>query len=305
MRYYDGWKPYVSVAARRAKAERAAAKARKAGAVLAPIAAHRGATAKTVWGRSWCENLERYSDYSNRLPRGRSYARNGSVLDLQISTGKVSAQVMGSSLYTVVIEVQAVPAPQWQALCKACAGAIDSLVEILQGRLSAAVMAQLCQPGKGLFPSPKEISFDCSCPDSASMCKHIAAVLYGVGARLDQQPELLFGLRHVDAKDLITEAGAGLQQPPADRKSSKVLQHASLGDVFGIEMTEAQAPAKKAFANKPAAKKVAAKKVAAKKAPARKVSVKTLPAAAKNKSAEKKKPAAKKTTAAKKATASK
>ena len=137
------------------------------------------------------------------------------------------------------------------------------------------------------------------------MCKHIAAVLYGVGARLDQQPELLFGLRHVDAKDLITEAGAGLQQPPADRKSSKVLQHASLGDVFGIEMTEAQAPAKKAFANKPAAKKVAAKKVAAKKAPARKVSVKTLPAAAKNKPAEKKKPAAKKTTAAKKATASK
>ena len=286
MSYY-GWKPYVSVAARRQKAAKAAAKAAKAGAAWSPVAAHRGAIARTFWGKSWCENLERYSDYANRLPRGRTYVRSGAVIDLQISAGKVSAQVMGSSLYTVAMSVTAVPQKQWQALCKDCSGSIDSLVEILQGRLSAAVMAHLSKPGTGLFPAPKEITFSCSCPDWASMCKHVAAVLYGVGARLDQQPELLFGLRHVDAKDLIAEAGSGLQKPGLRPKSGKVLEDVSLAEVFGIEMTEAQAKtvaktrkpvAAKVLAKNMVARKVGANKIAAKKAAAKKLAAKKVQA---------------------------
>ena len=260
MSYY-GWKPYVSVAQRRAKAEKAASKQIKGGATLAPIAAYRGAVAKTVWGRAWCDNLERYSDYANRLPRGRTYVRNGSVIDLRIKPGEVLAQVMGSSLYKVSVTVGAVPATQWRAICTDCAGTIDSLVEILQGKLSSAVMQRICQQGDGLFPTPKEITFDCTCPDWASMCKHVAAVLYGIGARLDQQPELLFGLRHVDAKDLITEAGAGLIKPVKRPKAAKLLDEASLADVFGIEMAEATPPAKPATQRKQAAgAKVAVKK---------------------------------------------
>lgn len=245
MSYYGyGWKPYVSVAERRKKAEKAAAKTKKSGADLSPIAAYRGAIAKTFWGKAWSDNLEGYSDYANRLPRGRTYVRNGSVIDLKIAEGEIQAQVMGSSLYKVAVKVTAAPVKQWQAIGTDCAGSIDSLVELLQGKLSTAVMQRICTPRTGLFPSPKEISFSCSCPDWASMCKHVAAVLYGVGARLDQNPELLFRLRRVDANDLVSQAGAGLPKSKKGPMASKVLDHSMLADVFGIEMDEATVPTK-------------------------------------------------------------
>ena len=292
MGFYGGWAPYVSVAERRKKAEKEAAKAKKSGINLSPIEPYRGAIAKTFWGKAWCDNLEAYSDYANRMPRGRTYVRNGSVIDLKITEGEIQAQVMGSSLYKVNIKVTAVPAIQWQAIGKDCSGSIDSLVELLQGKLSTAVMQRICTPRTGLFPAPKEISFRCSCPDSASMCKHIAAALYGVGARLDQRPELLFALRGVDAKDLVSQAGAGLPKSTTGVAVDKVLDDSMLADVFGIEMDEEAVPAKsvnsrksavpeKKTSNKvvvkgvkrteekaqtPARKTIAVKKVAAKKA---------------------------------------
>ena len=291
MSNYDyGWPAYVSVAERRAKAEKAAAKAKKADAVLTPIAPFRGALAKTFWGKAWCDNLANNSDYANRLPRGSSYVRNGSVIDLQVAPGEVRAQVMGSSLYQVSVSVTAVPEKQWKTISTDCSGSIDSLVELLQGKLSAAVMARICKPGTGLFPSPKEITFDCDCPDYASMCKHVAAVLYGIGTRLDQQPEVLFSLRRVDAKDLVQQAEVGLKPSGKRVAPSKVLDDALLGDVFGIEMAEAALPAK------PTARKAAAKKVlkAAAKSTAkpRKPAAKTAAAAAKKPAASPKKPKA-------------
>jgi len=259
--YYGGWAPYVSVAERRKKAEKAAAQARKSGADFSPIAAYRGAIAKTFWGKAWSDNLEAYGDYANRLPRGRTYVRNGSVIDLKITEGEVQAQVIGSSLYRVAVKVAAVSQTQWRAIGKDCAGSIDSLVELLQGKLSTAVMQRICTPRTGLFPAPKEISFSCSCPDSASMCKHIAAVLYGVGARLDQQPELLFSLRQVDAKDLVSQAGTGLPKSKKGPAAGKVLDDSMLADVFGIEMDEnLLQPKRSAPSKKPAPPKVAARK---------------------------------------------
>lgn len=239
---YFGWKPYVPVSERRKKAEKVAAKMQKNGASLTPVIGGRGSIAKTFWGKAWCDNLERYSDYENRLPRGRTYVRNGSVIDLKISEGAIQAQVMGSSLYTVAVKVSAVPAPQWQAISADCAGSIETLVELLQGKLSKAVMERICTPKTGLFPAPKEISFTCSCPDWASMCKHVAAVLYGIGVRLDNQPDLLFSLRRVDAKDLVAQAGAGLPKNKKAPAFAKVLDAALLADVFGIEMVEASPP---------------------------------------------------------------
>lgn len=247
MGYWE-WKPYVSVADRRKKAEKAALKAKKGGASLTPIAPSRGAIAKTFWGKAWCDNLERYSDYSNRLPRGRTYVRNGSVIDLKITAGEVRAQVVGSSLYQVEVAVAAVPEKHWGAIRADCASSIDSLVELLQGRLSKAVMARICQPGTGLFPAPEAIKFSCSCPDWAQMCKHVAAVLYGVGTRLDQQPELLFTLRGVDAQALVAHAGVALPNARARPAAAKVLDDSVLADVFGIEMAE---PAPAAAAPKP------------------------------------------------------
>jgi uncharacterized Zn finger protein len=239
---FFGWKPYVSAVERRMKAAKAVARAKKNGANLSPVAVSRGAIAKTFWGKAWCDNLERYSDFANRLPRGRTYLRNGSVIDLKITQGKVQAQVVGSSLYKVAVSVIAVPRMQWQSMSADCADSIDTLVELLQGRLSKAVMERISRPKTGLFPGPKEIQFSCSCPDWASMCKHVAAVLYGVGARLDEQPELLFTLRRVDGKDLVARAGAGLPKSRRGAPVGKVLDVANLADVFGIEMADA-APA--------------------------------------------------------------
>lgn len=239
---YWGWKPYVPAAERRRKAESAAARAKKGGATLSPIAPSRGAIARTFWGKAWCDNLERYSDYANRLPRGRAYVRNGSVIDLAIGQGEVQAQVVGSRLYRVEVRVAAVGEKQWKAIGADCAGSIDSMVELLRGTFSKAVMQRLCRPGDGLFPAPKEIEFTCSCPDWASMCKHVAAVLYGVGARLDQRPELLFQLRRVDGNDLLAQAGRGVARPTKSPAKAKVLDDSALAEVFGIEMAEA-APA--------------------------------------------------------------
>ncbi len=240
---YYGWRPYVPVHVRRLKAERELARLEKKGQSVSPVVILGRKIATTFWGQSWCRNLEGYSDYSNRLPRGRTYVRNGSVVDLRIAPGEVSARVSGSSLYKVRVDVAAVPKPRWSALCKDCAGGIDSLVELLQGRLSKGVMERICRQKTGLFPSPGEIAFTCSCPDWASMCKHVAAVLYGVGARLDERPALLFTLRKVDEKDLIAKAGKDLPLARKGPVAGKILNAKGLSEIFGIEMAEAGAPA--------------------------------------------------------------
>ena len=192
---FFAWKSYVPVAKRRQHAALCIKKLAKKGMAVAPVIVEGRTIARTFWGKSWCENLERYSDYESRLPRGRTYVRNGSVVDLKIARGEIAAMVSGSEVYTVRIAIKAASPSVWKALCEDCAGSIDSLVELLQGRFSKGVMERVCLPGKGLFPTPEEIKLSCSCPDWADMCKHVAAVLYGVGARLDASPELLFILR--------------------------------------------------------------------------------------------------------------
>jgi uncharacterized Zn finger protein len=238
---WDRWEPwpkYVSAAERRARAARELEKRAKKGLVASPVAVEGRNIAKTFWGRAWCENLEHYSDFANRLPRGRTYVRNGSVVDLKIQPGVVTSLVSGTELYDVKIQVAPVPTTHWRTLCKNCAGTVDSLVELLQGRFSRAVMSRICEPRTGLFPSPREIQFTCSCPDSASMCKHIAAVLYGIGARLDQQPELLFLLRSVDHQELIAHAGKELPGAKERPHRVKVLKVDNLSEIFGIEIAE-------------------------------------------------------------------
>jgi uncharacterized Zn finger protein len=233
------WRPYVPVAERRRQAESKLAKLRKKGQPVSPVRIEGRTIARNFWGKSWCTNLERYSDYANRLPRGRSYVRNGSVVDLQIAKGEVCAMVSGSSLYTVKIGIAPVAAAGWKGICRDCVGTVDSLVELLQGRLAKGVMDRVCRQGDGLFPSPREIKLSCSCPDWADMCKHVAAVLYGVGARLDEQPRLLFVLRGVDENELL--AGAGQDLPLAKTGAAKVLADDDVGALFGLDMADSTA----------------------------------------------------------------
>jgi len=245
MAYYGdgGFPPYVSVAQRRANAQREIAKLRKKGQSLAPIAIEGQKIAKTFWGKAWCDNLESYRDFSYRLERGRSYVRNGLVIDLRIAEREVAAMVSGSELYYVTINIDPVAAAQWKSIRKDCAGGIDSLVQLLQGALSQPVMERMCRQGQGLFPKPEEIHFACSCPDFALMCKHVSAVLYGIGARLDQQPELLFHLRAVDQKELIANLDEALPSAKPRRGSKKILKADDLSAVFGLDMAVPEAVA--------------------------------------------------------------
>jgi uncharacterized Zn finger protein len=233
---WSEWRPYVPVAVRRQSAAREIARFRRKGPPLAPVTIQGRAIARSFWGKAWCDNLEAYSDFANRLPRGRTYVRNGSVMDLQVGIGTVSALVSGSELYEVSVSVKPLPRPRWLAVIKACAGKIDSLVELLQGRFSRGVMEVLIRPQTGLFPSPREISFECSCPDWAAMCKHVAATLYGVGARLDQSPDLFFRLRRVDQAELLTEAGSGAALTAGGNGRHERIAESALADVFGIEL---------------------------------------------------------------------
>ena len=226
------WRKYVPVAARRAKALREMNKLRKKGKDILPIEIEGRTIARSFWGKRWCEHLESFSDYANRLPRGRTYVRNGSVCHLAIQPGRIEAIVSGSELYDVTIRIDKLKAAVWKSVKTRCSGQIGSMLELLQGKLSQQVMGVVTDRERGLFPKPGEIGFDCSCPDWASMCKHVASVLYGVGSRLDDLPESLFLLRGVDTAELIATEMA----LPGDAATDDALADDALAGIFGIDL---------------------------------------------------------------------
>ncbi len=252
-----------------------------------PVCGEGRKLAKTFWGLAWCRNLEHYQDYSNRLPRGRTYLRQGKVLDVDITRGRITGLVLGSSIYEQQIEIAAVDQERWDAIRGRCTGKLSSAIELLEGRLPDEVMSAVTKPGSGLFPAPREIRMRCSCPDWASMCKHLAALLYGVGLRLDARPELLFTLRGVSHDELV--GGAGLASPSSDARR---IPAAELAEIFGVliddQLTSRAKPAKKSAAKKSSSKKSAAKKSSSKKSAAKKSSSKK--SAAKKSSSKKSTP---------------
>lgn len=280
MRYYD-WPAYVPVAQRRAKAEKQLEKMKKKGLDVQPVALSGRKLAASFWGKGWCEHMESFSDYANRLPRGRSYVRNGSVCHLEIAAGRIAALVSGTTLYNVVISIDPLKASKWEAVKRACSGKIASLVDLLRGKLDDSVMEIVTDRKNGLFPLPGEMKFDCDCPDWAGMCKHVAAVLYGVGVRLDQSPEMLFTLRGVDHRELI-DVTAAVADATTTGSSRRRIAATGLADVFGIELADtgvaedppAVASGKKATPekkSKPAAKAAEAQRTAAKIAAVKRV----------------------------------
>ncbi len=236
-----GYPKYVTVAEKRAKAQKSLEKLRSKNSDIVPVILDGSKLARTWWGKAWNGNLESYSDYANRIGRGRSYVRHGAVLDLKITPGKITALVQGSETkpYRIEIAIQALGKTTWEAITKACEGKIDSLQELIEGKFPKALADLFTVQGKGLFPAPKEISLSCSCPDWATMCKHVAAALYGAGARLDENPELFFVLRSVNIDDLVSKAIAQKSETllkKSGRKSGRVIDHDDISAMFGIEM---------------------------------------------------------------------
>ncbi len=237
MRYY-GWAPYVPVAERRAKAEKQLEKMRKKGLKVQPVLLSGRKIADSFWGKGWCDHMESFGDYANRLPRGRSYVRNGSVCHLEIQSGLIKAIVSGSSLYNVSITITPLKKTKWAAVRSACTGRIGSLIDLLRGKLERGVMEVVSDRKEGLFPLPGEMKFDCDCPDWAGMCKHVAAVLYGVGARLDHSPELLFLLRGVNHEELV-DVSAAVTDAATAGTSRRRIAATGIADVFGIDLAGA------------------------------------------------------------------
>ncbi|MBF0440681.1 MAG: SWIM zinc finger family protein [Oligoflexales bacterium] len=233
MGYWSSWEyqPYVSVAEKRRKGLKFVEKKFKNKTDVLPIAISGRKIARTFWGEAWCENLERYSDYENRLPRGRTYVRNGSVIHLNIKNGSIESYVSGSEVYHINITINPLSKERWNLVKKRCSGRIGSVLELLTGKIDRGVMEIITAKDGGLFPSPKEIKLSCSCPDSAYMCKHVAATLYGVAARLDEKPELFFTLRNVDHRELLSEATRAISAT-----SNESLDNDQLTDLFGIDI---------------------------------------------------------------------
>jgi uncharacterized Zn finger protein len=229
------WAPYVPVAKRRAQAAKQMERLKKKGHAIQPIEIEGRTIARTFWGKAWCSHMESFCDYDNRLPRGRTYVRNGSVCHLEINPGHVKAMVSGSSIYQINIEIKPLIEEKWQAIKGTCTGQISSLLDLLSGTLSSGVMDVVCHPDGGLFPSLRELKLSCDCPDGATMCKHVAATLYGVGSRLDTSPEQLFKLRGVNFEELIDVNKAVLGVTTSTQGRRKRLDDTAFSDLFHLE----------------------------------------------------------------------
>jgi len=233
-------------------------KLRKKGKNIQPIEIEGRTIARSFWGKAWCEHLESFSDFENRLPRGRTYVRNGSVCHLAIEARRIEAMVSGSELYKVTIKIKPLKPAVWKAIKKQCSGQIGSMLELLQGQLSDHVMSIVTDRKKGLLPLPGQIQLGCNCPDWAVMCKHVSAVLYGIGSRLDSQPELLFTLRDVDANELIA---GDISLPDSAVGLGKTIADEQIADIFGVDIDLDVPVDKQASSRSPAKKKRATRKV--------------------------------------------
>ncbi len=204
---YGGYGRQESVGEKKTKAKKKIAALRKKGKDISPVEIEGRTIAKSWWGKAWNDNLANYADFSNRLSRGRSYVTHGCVIDLQINKNLITAQIMGSgsSVYNAEIRIDSLNKTQWNKIKKLVKGNISSLKELLSGEFPKEMDNILSNKDKGLFPAPSEFHPKCDCPDSSKFCKHLAAVIYGIGNRLDKDPNLLFVLRGISSNELISK----------------------------------------------------------------------------------------------------
>ena len=268
------WWSYEDVKEQKKRLEREIAKRVKRGERFEVLSAPEGQKklCTTFWGQAWCRNLESYQQYESRLPRGRSYLRQGKVYNLEITPGKLSAVVAGSELYDASVSIKPLPDQQWHEIVQSSAGQVSSMLDLLSGKLGDGLMKVLTDPQDGLFPKPKEIRFDCSCPDYADMCKHVSAILYGVGVMLDSKPELLFTLRGVDQAELLANASSITM---GDLDTGTELGDTDLSALFGIDLGEL--PSEELLPPMPEKKKAPSNKVTTKKSAEKKTRVSKLP----------------------------
>ncbi len=181
-----------------------------------------GAFGTSWWAKRWIAVLEGFQ-IGGRLQRGRSYARNGQVLGIDIKAGKVTAKVQGSQStpYAIGIEVQQLKPSEWDKLVGELNTQALFAAKLLAGEIPTDIEKVFERAGLSLFPkSLREIKTNCSCPDASNPCKHIAAVYYLIGEEFDRDPFLLFRLRGIDrdglCKRLVTTSAETPSEPTAE-----------------------------------------------------------------------------------------
>lgn len=239
MRYGTGYGNYVSAEEKKEKAAKSLAKLMKKDKETEPVIIEGRTIAKNWWGKAWNANLESYADYSNRIDRGKSYVRSNTVLDLRITKGEINAKVQGSRVkpYDVTIKIDELDEKKWKKVTELCNNRIGTLEELVEGKFPKELEVLFTDRKYGMFPSPKEIHFSCSCPDWAYMCKHVAATLYGVGARLDKNPMLFFELRGQNGQELIRksmESKIESMLKNAGKKSKREIPQKEISDLFKL-----------------------------------------------------------------------
>ena len=180
----------------------------------------------------------KYADYENRIERGRSYLRNDAVVDLKIKGNEIYSRVLGGGYkpYRIRIRIDALSERQRLNIEQQASGKLQDLESLIQGNFPKDLKNLFFQKG-GLFPSPNEIHFDCNCPDWADMCKHVAAVMYGIGIRIDTNPTQLFELRGIPIESLLTRViddKVSNMLKNVDVKSARIIKDADISSIFGI-----------------------------------------------------------------------
>ena len=228
---FDEDTPHLSAAARKALAEQERKRVLAENPDFIPLrVTHTQKLARSFWGQAWNRNLDTYQDYDTRFDRGRRHLRAGAVVNLQLIGPQVEAHVWDHRLYPVSATFAPLDTEKWAAFRKDSAGEFDSLVALLQGKVSDTLLARIIDPQKGLFPERQALTYRCTCLDDAPLCEHIAAVLYGIGVCFDENAELFFSLRAISIHDWMQTLGDCLLQevgPPSAQE---------LGDLFDIDL---------------------------------------------------------------------
>ncbi len=238
MSFYD-YGYYETKAEKRRRIGEKLERLRKTDPNIAPLTIEGNTLAKSWWGKAWGKNLESYADYKSRLSRGKNYVKQGAILDLKIEEGKVNSKISGSGskIYDCEIHIERLSDERLKKILEHCQNKISTLDALLTGDFSEELLELFQDKSYGLFPSPDEISFRCDCPDVANICKHVAATLYAIGTKFDDDPMFFFELRQIESENLIQKSVEKKLENMLEhvgKKTSRTMDASKISDVFGL-----------------------------------------------------------------------
>ena len=198
------------------------------------------------WGQMWCRNIENYSNIRNRLERGRTYIRQNTVKSLSISNNCAESQVQGHSKepYRVIINIKTIEKSKYDNILNKCENSVDNLESLMTGSFPKEYQQFFTDEEYGLFPKSNEIDYNCTCLDyekNMHMCKHIAATMYAIGNKLDNDPLIFFKLRGIDISEFsnkILKKETEFVWNNINGESNRKINSNDISFLFGVDCDE-------------------------------------------------------------------